>query len=254
MRLDGKRAVVTAGANGIGRAIVKRFAAEGSRVAFCDIDDPAGEALAADTGATYRHADCGDMAAVRGFLDAAMEGLGGVDALVNNAGVATAGSILDLTEDAFDHTLTINLKAAFVATQITARRMIDDGVHGAIVNMSSVNGVLTIPNLLAYNLSKGGLDQLTRNAAVALAEHGIRVNAVGPGTVLTDMVRRSIFTSEDARRTVMSRTPLRRAADPAEIAAVALFLASDEASYVTGQVLYADGGRLGLNYTVPVND
>jgi NAD(P)-dependent dehydrogenase (short-subunit alcohol dehydrogenase family) len=146
--------------------------------------------------------------------------------------------------------MAVNVKAAFVATQIAARRMIADGVAGAIVNMSSVNAVLSIPNLAAYNMSKGALAQLTRNAAVTLAEHGIRVNAVGPGTILTDLVRQGIFTSDAARATVMSRTPLGRAGEPAEVASVALFLASDEASYVTGQTIYADGGRMALNYTV----
>jgi NAD(P)-dependent dehydrogenase (short-subunit alcohol dehydrogenase family) len=251
--LEGKRTVVTAGANGIGRAIVERFAAEGARVAFCDIDGPNGAALAARLGPEVRfvRADCADTAQVRAFVDSAFAD-GGADVLVNNAGIAVGGSILDLTDEDFDRTMAVNLKAAFAATQVAARRMIADGVKGSIINMSSVNAVMTIPQILAYNMSKGGLNQLTRNAAVALAEHGIRVNAIGPGTILTDLVRQSIFTSDAQRRTVMSRTPLRRPGEPAEIASIAVFLATAEASYITGQILYADGGRMALNYTVPV--
>lgn len=254
--LAGKRVIVTAGAAGIGRAIVERFVAEGTTVAFCDIDTQKGRALAADLGphAVFTEADCAAMPAVRAFTDGAIEAMGGVDVLVNNAGIAISKSILDLTEDEFDRTMAINLKAAFVATQIVARRMIADGTRGAIINMSSVNAVMAIPHILAYNMSKGALNQLTRNAAIALAEHGIRVNAIGPGTILTDLVRQSIFTSEAARRSTMSRTPLRRAGEPSEIASIAVFLATAESSYITGQILYADGGRMALNYTVPVDD
>lgn len=254
--MTGQRVIVTAGARGIGRAIVERFAAEGAQVAFCDIDAAAGAALADALGehVAFLPADCGDMDAVREFVAAAIDRLGGVDTLVNNAGIVIAKTILDLTDEDFDRTMAVNLKAAFVATQLAARRMIADGTRGAIINMSSVNAEMTIPNILAYNMSKGGLSQLTRNTAVALAEHGIRVNAIGPGTILTDLVRQSIFTSDEARRTVMSRTPLGRAGEPAEIASIAWFLAGAESSYITGQVIYADGGRMALNYTVPVGD
>jgi glucose 1-dehydrogenase len=254
--LDGKRVVVTAGANGIGRAIVERFIAEGALVAFCDIDEARGAALAERLGqaAVFTRADCADMADVRCFVEGAMERAGGVDVLVNNAGIVISKTLLDLTDKEFDLTMAVNLKAAFAASQIAARRMIADGTKGAIINMSSVNAVMAIPHILAYNMSKGALNQLTRNAAITLAEHGIRVNAIGPGTILTDLVRKSIFTSEDARRSTLSRTPLRRAGEPEEIASIAVFLATNESSYVTGQILYADGGRMALNYVVPVED
>lgn len=250
------RVIVTAGANGIGRAIVERFADGGAQVAFCDIDDAQGAALGERLAAQGRFfaADCGDMAQVRSFMAAAMGWLGGVDVLVNNAGILVSRTILDLSEDEYDRVMAVNLKSAFVATQEAARQMVADGTRGAIVNMSSVNAELTIPSALAYNISKGGIAQLTRNAAVALAEHGIRVNAIGPGTILTDMVRNAIFTSEDARRSAMARTPLGRAGEPHEIAEIAWWLASGGASYVTGQTIYADGGRMALNYTVPVRD
>lgn len=253
--LEGKRAIVTAGANGIGRAIVERFVAEGASVTFCDIDVTAGGALAGELGPSVSFAavDCGDTGAVRAFMDQAIARAGGVDILVNNAGVAVSGSILDLSDEDFDTCMSINLKSAFAASQVAARRMIADKISGAIINMSSVNAVMTIPHILAYNISKGGLSQLTRNAAVALAPHGIRVNAIGPGTIMTELARKSVLTSDVARRQVLSRTPLGRAGEPSEIAAIAVFLASEESSYITGQVIYADGGRLPLNYTVPVD-
>ena len=254
--MTAQRIIVTAGANGIGRAIVERFVGDGARVVFCDIDEAAGGALAERLGeqAVFRVADCSDMAVVRTFVEAAIATLGGVDTLINNAGIAISKTILDLTDEEFDRTMAVNLKAAFAATQLCARHMIAAGIKGSIVNMSSVNAELTIPHILAYNLSKGGLNQLTRNTAVALAEHGIRVNAIGPGTILTDLVRKSIYTSDEAKRSVMSRTPLRRAGEPEEIASIATFLAREAASYVTGQIIYADGGRMALNYTVPVDD
>jgi len=124
---------------------------------------------------------------------------------------------------------------------------------GSIINMSSVNGVMTIPNILPYNVSKGGLDQLTRVMAVALADKHVRVNAIGPGTIKTELLQQ-VITDDAKRRAILSRTPMGRFGDIDEVASIALFLASDDASYITGQCIYADGGRLALNYTVPVPD
>jgi NAD(P)-dependent dehydrogenase (short-subunit alcohol dehydrogenase family) len=124
---------------------------------------------------------------------------------------------------------------------------------GAIINMSSINAVVAIPNQVPYCVSKGGLDQLTKVMALSLAPYGIRVNAIGPGSIMTDILR-SVSTDREAKRRLLSRTPAGRIGDADEIASVAVFLASEEASYVTGQTVYADGGRLALNYTVPVKD
>ena len=123
-----------------------------------------------------------------------------------------------------------------------------------ILNMSSINALLANPNLATYAMSKGGMNQLTSVAAVALAPHGIRVAGIGPGTILTEMVANSIFSSDEARKMVLSRTPIGRCGEPSEVASVVAFLASDDASYITGQTIYPDGGRLILNYTVPVSE
>jgi NAD(P)-dependent dehydrogenase (short-subunit alcohol dehydrogenase family) len=122
---------------------------------------------------------------------------------------------------------------------------------GAIVNMSSVNGVLAIPSIASYNASKGGINQLTRAMALSLAGRGIRVNAVAPGTIATELARNAVLGSAEATARIMSRTPLGRLGEPAEVAAVCAFLASDAASYMTGEVVVVDGGRLALNYTMP---
>ena len=171
---------------------------------------------------------------------------------MNNAGITHRALFLDLEEEDLDRVLAINLKAGFFTAQAAARRMIEGGRGGVIINMSSVNAVLVIKEQVAYNLSKGAVNQLTRSLSLNLAEHGIRVCGIGPGTILTELARRSTLTDAAATRNLLSRTPLGRFGEPSEIAGIAAFLASDDASYITGETIYADGGRLPLNYTVPV--
>jgi NAD(P)-dependent dehydrogenase (short-subunit alcohol dehydrogenase family) len=241
--------VVTGAAQGIGEACVRLFAAEGAKVVVVDIDDERGLDLADELDGMYVPCDVGDREQVEGMVAAVVEAHGRIDVLVNNAGIFRAAPFLDLTEEDFDEVLRVNLKGAFLVGQAVAREMVRAG-RGAIVNMSSVNSVLTIPTIASYNVSKGGLNQLTRVMALDLADRGIRVNAVAPGTIATAMSAASVLTDEAARRRVMSRTPMRRFGDPAEVAAAVAFLASDAASYITGEVLFIDGGRLTLNYTV----
>ena len=158
---------------------------------------------------------------------------------------------LDVTEEDFDAVLRINLKGSFLMGQAVAREMAKAG-RGSIVNMSSVNAVLAIPNIASYNVSKGGINQLTRVMALALAPHNIRVNAVAPGTIATELAVRAVLTSDEARAKILSRTPMKRLGEPAEVADVVAWLASDAASYVTGEIVVVDGGRMTLNYTVAV--
>jgi glucose 1-dehydrogenase len=149
----------------------------------------------------------------------------------------------------------INLKGAFMVGQSVAKQMVKQvdggGKPGAIVNMSSVNAVFAIANQVPYSVSKGGVSQLTKVMALSLAPYGIRVNAIGPGSIMTDMLA-SVNSNPEAKARILSRTPLGRIGEPSEIATIASFLASDAASYITGQTIFADGGRLPLNYTVPV--
>jgi len=254
MRLADKTAIVTGASQGIGLACATRLVQEGARVMLVDIR-PEGRDAAARLGeaARFHQADVSLKADVDATIAATLEAFGQVDILVNNAGVTHAADFLDLAEEDFDRVLRINLKSMFLCSQAAAREMVKRQT-GCIINMSSVNAELTIPNQVPYVVSKGGVNQLTRVAAISLAEHGIRVNAIGPGTILTELAKKAVLGSPDARHTILSRTPLGRCGEPEEVAAVCAFLASDDASYITGQTLYADGGRMALNYTVPVRE
>ncbi len=257
MRLEGKVAIVTGAANGIGRACAKRFAVEGAAVVVADVDEANGAKAVAeisDAGgrAQFVACDVGDAAAARHLVRATLDTFGALDILVNNAGIIKTADFLEISEEDFDAVLRVNLKGAFLVGQAAAREMAARG-GGVIINMSSVNAVLAIPNQVPYVTSKGGLQQLTKVMALALADKNIRVNAIGPGTILTEIAK-AVLTDEEARRRVMSRTPLGRLGDVDEVAGVAVFLASEDASYITGQTIYADGGRLALNYVVPVAD
>ena len=171
--------------------------------------------------------------------------------LVNNAGIFRAAEFLDITEADFDVVIRVNVKGSFLMGQAVAREMAKAG-SGSIINMSSVNAVLTIPTIASYNVSKGGINQLTRVMALSLADKGVRVNAVAPGTIATELATKAVLTSDEARAKIMSRTPMKRLGAPSEIADVVAWLASDAASYVTGEIVVVDGGRMTLNYTVPV--
>ncbi len=243
-RLDAKRAVITGAANGIGKAYV----AEGASLILADIDVAALNEVATRLGQTAVRTDVSRRADIESLFDVVQRQWGGLDIMVNNAGVTHAADLLDLTEEDFDRVMAINLKAALFGTQFAAKLMAPGGI---IVNMSSVNAILGIPNQIPYALSKGALKQLTNVSALSLAPRGIRVNAIGPGTIMT-AIARSIMTDQAAEQRIMSRTPMGRVGEPEEVASIAVFLACSESSYITGQTIYPDGGRLGLNYTVPV--
>src|SRR6266508_5351751 len=260
MTLENKVAIVTGGAHGIGLAIARRYVAEGASVTIADVDTEAGEAAASALGQAkcrFIATDVGDARNAEHVVAETCRAFGTLDILVNNAGIIHGADFLDLTQADFDRVLRVNLKGAFLVGQAAARRMaaqVKAGKRaGTIINMSSINAVVAIANHTPYCVSKGGIDQLTKVMALALAPYGIRVNAIGPGSIMTDILK-AVATDREAKRRLLARTPLGRIGDPDEIAAVAVFLASQDASYVTGQTIYADGGRLGLNYTVPVKD
>jgi len=259
MRLSGKVALVTGAAQGIGLACAQAFAREGAKVVLADLNQEAGrrEALnlrAAKLSATFVACDVSRKAQVDAAVGSAVDEYGSLDVLVANAGIVHAAEFLDLEEKDFDRVLSVNLKGVFLAGQAAARQMVKQGKGGSIINMSSVNAVLAIPNQVPYVISKGGINQLTKVMSVSLAPKGIRVNGIGPGTILTELARTAVLGNKEAERKILSRTPMGRMGEPSEIAQVAVFLASDESSYLTGQTIYPDGGRLALNYTVPVPD
>ncbi|GIL01516.1 MAG: dehydrogenase [Alphaproteobacteria bacterium] len=259
--LDGKVALITGGAQGIGYAIAERFAREKARVAIADIDDDEGEAAEKElrrlSSARYWRCNVANKLDVHNLVAQTIDEFGAIDILVNNAGILATGEFLEIAEEDFDRVLAVNLKGAFLCGQAVARHMVERVGQGArpgtIINMSSVNAVFAIANQVPYSVSKGGINQLTKVMALSLAPHGIRVNAIGPGSIMTRILQ-SVASDEEATRRILSRTPLGRIGEPAEIAGVAAFLASDDASYITGQTIYADGGRLPLNYTVPVGN
>ncbi|MFP5405252.1 MAG: SDR family NAD(P)-dependent oxidoreductase, partial [Gammaproteobacteria bacterium] len=221
MRLQDKVALVTGGANGIGEAVARRFVAEGARVVIADRDANAGKALAGGNESLhFVESDVAAPGAAAQLVEAAVARFGRLDILVNNAGITHAADFLELREEDFDRVLSVNLRACFTVGQASARQMVAQGGGGAIVNMSSVNAVLAIPDQVPYVVSKGAVNQLTRVMALALAPHDIRVNAVGPGTIATELARKAVMGSEEARRRLLSRTPMRRLGEPDEVAKV----------------------------------
>ncbi len=247
-RLQGKNTVVTGAARGIGLAIATLFTQEGARVMLADIDTTAVETAAGQLGQHALAVDVTQRSEVDRMIATATENFGSVDVLVNNAGIFRSAPLLSVAENEFDRIMAVNIKSALfgiqaVAPQMMARR------NGSIVNVASVAAVLGSPGALAYCVSKAGLVQLTNVAAIELAPHAVRVNAVGPGTIATDMAQ-AAYADPTLKERILPRTPLGRFGRPEEAASAALFLATDDSSYITGKTLYADGGRIGLNLTM----
>lgn len=244
-------AIITGGAQGIGYACAEAICESGARIVLADINTD-GVAKAAETlgnGTVGINCDMGDQKQVDALFDQIEAEIGPATILVNNAGIAHPAPFFETKIDQFQSVIDVNLTGTFQAIQRAAKAMVSKRIAGAIVNMSSINAQVAIPSIAAYCASKGGVMQLTKAAALALAPHNIRVNAVSPGSIDTAMMA-SVNDNPDAMKMVMLRTPLKRIGSPREIGDVVAFLASDKASYITGETIYVDGGRLGMNYTM----
>ncbi|RKN84190.1 SDR family NAD(P)-dependent oxidoreductase [Paenibacillus ginsengarvi] len=248
MRLRDKVALITGGSHGIGLAVAIRFAQEGAKVALCgrgkaaldeairQIGDAGGTAISFET-------DVSDKAQVDAMVDGIVNKWGRLDIAVNNAGICEVSSFLDITEDQWDRHMNINLKGAFLVSQRAAREMVRQGEGGSIIQMSSVNGIQAEADQVHYNTTKGGMINLSMSMALELAPHGIRVNALCPGFIETRLTK-PLIENGAAIADYLRTVPMKRVGQPEEIAAAALFLASDEASYVTGTSMVVDGGQL----------
>ena len=224
MKLINRIALVTGGARGIGFAIARRYVAEGAKVVVADNDQDAGATSAAMLGGAscrFVATDVGDAQSAANAVAETCRTFGRLDVLVSNAGIVHAADFLDLDETDFDRVLRANLKGAFLVGQAAARQMaaqVKSGqAAGAIINMSSINAVVAIPNQVPYCVSKGGIDQLTKVMALSLAPYGIRVNAIGPGSIMTDILK-AVATDKEAKHRLLARTPLGRIGEPEEIA------------------------------------
>ena len=243
-RLAGKVAVVTGSTRGIGRAIAERFAAEGARVVVNSRSAASAEAAALEIGgkAVGVDADVGSAAGAQRVVDGALDAFGGVDVMVCNAGIPMPRDSLEISEDDWRRTLDVDLSGVFFCAQRAARVMVKRGA-GAIVTISSLQAFAPLARRVAYAAAKGGVVGMTRSLAAEWAPY-VRVNCVAPGYVATSMVQELVAQGRVDPEAVNRRTPFGRMAEPAEVASAVLFLASDEASFITGETIMVDGGWL----------
>jgi 3-oxoacyl-[acyl-carrier protein] reductase len=249
-RFEGKRVLITGASLGIGKATAERFASEGARLLITArradlLEDAASKIREAYGAEIYTYPmDVSCAADVQGMVQFALEKWGGIDVLINNAGICREGSFLEATEQHWDETMAINLKGHFLVAQAIAREMVKAG-SGTIVNMSSTNGLAGEAGYSAYNASKAGHLLLTKTMALELAPYGIRVNCVAPGYIVTPMSQ-ALDSNQRVFWYARDKIPLGRPATPDEVASVFAFLASDDASFITGEAVVIDGGQLAV--------
>ncbi|MGU3501155.1 SDR family NAD(P)-dependent oxidoreductase [Mycobacterium sp. C31M] len=256
MELDGRVAVITGGAGGLGEGLVRRFAAEGARVVFGDVDAERGKALAAELGDTTRFVttDVTDIAQIATLIATAVEEFGGLHIMVNNAGVSGTMHRRFLDDDLadFDAVMRVNVRAVMAGTRDAARHMAEHG-GGSVINLTSIGGIQAGGGVMTYRASKAAVIQFTKSAAIELAHHEVRVNAIAPGNIRTAIVAKSA-SGEDRERLeefeakiraqMRNDRPLKREGTVDDVAEAALYFATDKSRYVTGTVLPIDGGTV----------
>lgn len=239
MELEDKVAIVTGGSSGIGKAIVRRFIDEGAEVVIADVDEEKGSKLSEETEADFKYCDVSEYSEVEDVVQETVDEHGKLDIMVNNAGIGSVEGIENMSIEDYEKIRSIDLDGVVYGCKAAAPHLRE--TEGTIINMASIYGLVGDVGSTAYNASKGGVVNLTRSVADDLAEHNVRVNSICPGFVDTPMTE-GVQDDEEFMQHIMAQTPLQRLAEPEEIASVAAFLASEDASYVTGTNIPVDGG------------
>jgi len=239
MKLENKVAIVTGAASGIGLAIANTYLAEGAKVIYADLKP--GDLKLDNEKAIFVSCDVTKKEEVESLINAAIEKFGRLDIMVNNAGIGTMGGILDVKYEDWDKTIAVNLTGVFYGAHLAAKVMKEKGIKGSIINMSSILGSVGMAGTISYCVAKGGVVQLTHAAALDLAPYEIRINAIAPGFIATNMTK-GVLADEGFNNMIKASTPLGHVGEAQDIANAALYLASDDSKYMTGTIMYVDGG------------